>query len=524
MKQKLFIKWGLVTIVITLFLGSCSTHKLPTFSNQQWHVDAYTGNAISTSGLELAFGCEWMIRDTTLMQSLRQIEVFPKLSDHLANGIARFSEIEIDSIFFYQPDRGLLFTTYHQIKPLKPTSEICLYADNTGAYSEEYARIFGNQYTAIDDSGWESGPTNSVYTNVRYNPKDKYFVLLQRIPYKGKDLAIFQIWATIPKRGKWWEDYPPGTFLRSDFGNTDNIETISNILQWSRNTAVENLSLSLSRSPKAPYSRADSLLAEFKYSEALSEYMNIYENSKNAMKSGAAMNAAIAAAQCDNDSLAISFVNHALESDATFFDERISVTELLENCRLMPQWDAIQEESERRLAVAMTSYNIPLRNVLLDIYHSDQNPRGHLIKLFKSDPANKEGFSRLWAEIHKNDSINLSKTIEMLDRYGWIPRSKVGTANQALFFVIQHANPDIIEKYISLFELAAKENDIPRELYAKMYDRHQMYAGKPQRYGTQRVQKDQSTNEMVLWKIEDPDKVNALRKEMNLPPLDGYPQ
>ncbi|MDE6309679.1 MAG: hypothetical protein K2L81_05745, partial [Muribaculaceae bacterium] len=152
------------------------------------------------------------------------------------------------------------------------------------------------------------------------------------------------------------------------------------------------------------------------------------------------------------------------------------------------------------------------------------NPRGHLLMISKSDPTNQEAISRLWQEIKLNDSINLAKTVELLDANGWIPLSKVGTANQALFFVIQHAAPDIIDRYISLFETAAKNNEIPRALYAKMYDRQQMYAGKPQRYGTQRVRKDVSTKEMVLWKIEDPDNVNALRKEMNLPPLEGFPQ
>lgn len=274
----------------------------------------------------------------------------------------------------------------------------------------------------------------------------------------------------------------------------------------------------------SPCFRADSLLAEFKYSEALSEYMNIFENDKNYMKSRTAMNAAIAAAQCDKDSLAVELVTHALDSDSTFFDERISVTELLEDCRLLPHWDALQNESERRLANALPNYDIPLRNTLLEIYHSDQNLRGRLIMLSKSEPSNKEALGCLWQEMHRTDSINLCKTEELLDVYGWIPRSKVGTANQALFFVIQHASPDIIAKYIALFESAAKDNEIPRELYAKMYDRQQMYSGKPQRYGTQRVRKDPSTNEMVLWEIEDPENVNSLRKEMNLPPLKDYPQ
>ncbi len=216
---------------------------------------------------------------------------------------------------------------------------------------------------------------------------------------------------------------------------------------------------------------ADSLLSNYKYSEALHEYLSAHGNNIDNMQSGTAMNAAIAAAQCDKDSLAAELVAQALKTDSSFFDERISVTELLQDCRLLPQWDALQEENERRLANAMTSYDIRLRNVLLEIYHTDQNPRAFLIALSKSAPQNSEALSRYWHQIQRNDSINLSRVIELLDANGWIPKSKVGTANQALFFVIQHASPDIIDKYIALFEAAANNNEIPKELYAKMYDR-----------------------------------------------------
>lgn len=270
--------------------------------------------------------------------------------------------------------------------------------------------------------------------------------------------------------------------------------------------------------------RADLLLSEYKYAEALDEYLAAHGNSVDRMKSGVAMDAAVAAAQCDKDSLAVELVAQALDADPAFFDERISVTELLQDCRLLPQWDAFQNENERRLANAMTDYDIPLRNILLDIYHTDQNPRGYLITISKSDPQNSEALSRHWKEMQHNDSINMRRTVELLDKYGWIRKSKVGTANQALFFVIQHASPDIIDKYIPLFETAAKDNEIPKDLFAKMYDRQLLYSGKPQKYGTQKVRKDPSTKEMVLWKIEDPDNVNTLRKEMGLSPLEGFPQ
>lgn len=270
--------------------------------------------------------------------------------------------------------------------------------------------------------------------------------------------------------------------------------------------------------------RADSLLSGFKYADALREYMRVYDDNIGKMDSETAMNAAIAAAQCDKDSLAVKLVTQALNADSTFFDERISVTELLQDCRLLPQWDSLQIENERRLALAGTGYDIPLRSVLLDIYHSDQDPRGHIITISRTDPQNNEALSHYWKVMQVNDSINLARTVQILDTQGWIPKSKVGTANQALFFVIQHAQPDIIDKYIELFEVAARDNEIPRDLFAKMYDRQLLYAGKPQKYGTQKVRKSPDTKEMVLWKIEDPDSVNALRKEMGLPTLEEYPQ
>lgn len=265
---------------------------------------------------------------------------------------------------------------------------------------------------------------------------------------------------------------------------------------------------------------ADSLLAEYKYSEALNIYMGMNPQS---MKAGTAMNAAVAAAQCDRDTLALSYVGVALDADPAYFDERISVTELLQDCRLLPGWDALQEENERRIENAMTGYDIPLRRQLLDIYHSDQNVRGHLIMASRENPVNQDKVARLYAEMIRTDSVNNVRALRILDTQGWISCSKVGAANQALFFVVQHAGADVIDRYIPIFEEAANNGEIPGVLFAKMYDRQLMYAGKPQKYGTQKVRKDADTREMVMWKIEDPANVNAYRKQMGLPPLEDYP-
>ncbi len=239
------MKFSFFIMLVSVCLTSCTSPHLPAFSTQTWHVDAYTGNAVSSAGLEVAFGAEWMITDTTLIQTSARMADFPKLADFLAAGIAQFPEIAVDSVLFYNPHRGLLFATYHQLRPLKPATEICLYDEPGGAYSPEFAKLFGRQYTHMDDSGWENGPENSVYTNAHYRPAKKQIVSLQRIPFRDCNIAVFQIWATGAKGSGHPGDYPPGTFWNIDLGDTDNIEIVSAALQASRNLAVENLKISL---------------------------------------------------------------------------------------------------------------------------------------------------------------------------------------------------------------------------------------------------------------------------------------
>lgn len=252
MKPKISFLFVFAMMLVMNLASSCTSSgplvlgkngNMPLFSTQHWHIDSL-GNAKSSSGLEFGFGSEWMVTDTALIQTPEKMCSYSKLSSFLAKGMGQFREIAVDSIYFYNPARGLLFVAYHQVKPLKPTVEVSLHNDTIPVYSKEYARIFGVMNTYIDDKGWENGPVNSVYSNVRYNVKAKQFVLLQRIPYRGGNIAVFHICATIPKKGKWWEEYPSNIFWSTDLGNLDNIEKVASFLHSSRTVAVANLLLS----------------------------------------------------------------------------------------------------------------------------------------------------------------------------------------------------------------------------------------------------------------------------------------
>lgn len=502
--------------IIMSVISSCSSPKDIVFANREWRVSDYYGQIIDKdTTYRMTFGDVLIPDPLTIVSSADSVALYPGMYGFLAD-ILHTAHLDSAEILFYAPEMQTMFVRpKNMMPPIRPNSI------STPMSDEQPYTMWVNDG---DVENWNR-EASEMYTYTYFDKRKKQLLIVDLYDYG--DIPIAQI-TIFQSKTKATSKFAVRETIRRSFYEihdlkyyTRDIEFWSNNVEARRARAFANYKIGQEQKhSKACLCKADSLLTEYKYSDALNQYFAAYSGNIGRMNSTVAMNAAIAAAQCDKDSLALELVSHALNADSTFFDERISVTEQLEDCRILPQWDSFQNENERRLARVMTSYDIPLRNTLLGLYHTDQDTRGHLMAMVRANPQNKQAIDSCWREILHIDSINLSRTIELLDEYGWIPRSKVGTANEALFFVIQHASPEIIDKYITLFETAAKKNEIPKDLYAKMYDRNEMYSGRPQRYGTQRV-KYPDSKESVLWRLEDPENVNSLRKEMGLAPLDS---
>jgi hypothetical protein len=67
-------------------------------------------------------------------------------------------------------------------------------------------------------------------------------------------------------------------------------------------------------------------------------------------------------------------------------------------------------------------------------------------------------------------------------------------------------------------EKAVQENKASKKDLAYLEDRILMRQGKKQLYGTQ-YKLDSETNEMKLWEVEDPDRLNERRASVGLPPM-----
>ena len=161
---------------------------------------------------------------------------------------------------------------------------------------------------------------------------------------------------------------------------------------------------------------------------------------------------------------------------------------------------------------------IVIKKELSEIYRTDQLYRKEMAKINPTD-------IKIVELVNKQDSIdatNLKRVTAILDSIGYPKRSIFGdSAGLATFFVIQHASQYYQEKYLPLFEQAAKNNEIEWRTVVYMIDRVRLEKGQKQIYGTQiHPLKDPKTgyltDKAVIAPIEDEKNVNERRAKVGL--------
>lgn len=114
--------------------------------------------------------------------------------------------------------------------------------------------------------------------------------------------------------------------------------------------------------------------------------------------------------------------------------------------------------------------------------------------------------------IQNFDSLALIKVENIISRYGWLGKSKIGElANSTLFMVIQHAQDNRVrEKFYPLLEESVNEGESRPSDLATMKDRILIQNGQPQIYGTQY---DHSGQLLPVENIKD---LNKRRRRVGL--------
>ena len=160
-------------------------------------------------------------------------------------------------------------------------------------------------------------------------------------------------------------------------------------------------------------------------------------------------------------------------------------------------------------------------SLLCDIGRKDQEVRADWAKMATGSVMQEEAIEYA-LKMEETGRTNLASVSQILDTYGW-PSGLSDEANKAIFLVIDHSDLKTMNKYIGLFRDAVEKGYLSMNDLVTMEDRMLMNAGKPQKYGTQAYSLVEDGKTVIyIWSVEDPDKLDALRKSVGLMPIGEY--
>lgn len=163
-----------------------------------------------------------------------------------------------------------------------------------------------------------------------------------------------------------------------------------------------------------------------------------------------------------------------------------------------------------------------LTRTLDSIYSEDQHYRVQADSLQRLYKWNDPVLADCWKKIAAIDSSNVIAITQIIDKYGWPGKTRVGeNGNIAVFLVIQHADLATQQKYLPTLLAAVEKGDATKDQLALLTDRVLTGEGKKQRYGTQ-IGMDTLTRKFFLLPTEEPETLDKRRREMNLGPIAEY--
>jgi hypothetical protein len=157
-----------------------------------------------------------------------------------------------------------------------------------------------------------------------------------------------------------------------------------------------------------------------------------------------------------------------------------------------------------------TNYD-SLRTVLEKMVDKDQGIRRILVDSVGIDSPNAGPYMQQMMNIDEDNQKNI---ILILNKYGWIGQSKIGTkAAEAFFYTIQHSDTTLMVKWYPEFKRLADIGEADKVECTMMEDRLLMRRGKKQVYGTQ-ASAFREDKKIAIWPIEDPANVNERRRQI----------
>lgn len=173
-------------------------------------------------------------------------------------------------------------------------------------------------------------------------------------------------------------------------------------------------------------------------------------------------------------------------------------------------------------ALIASGVNIDLIKEMEQIQTSDQLHRGKMRSVEEKYGWKSPQMDSLWALQTAADEANTKRIIEIIDAHGYPGKSLVGSRYMGTaFLVIQHSDPETQQKYLPLLKKTADDGQVRWSSVALLIDRVNLGLGKKQIYGSQ-VHSDPETGEKYFAEIENPMKIDSIRTEVGLGPIQEY--
>lgn len=151
----------------------------------------------------------------------------------------------------------------------------------------------------------------------------------------------------------------------------------------------------------------------------------------------------------------------------------------------------------------------------------EQDIKNALAEMVRLDQEVRNRNDATEEEINETDRRNTNRLKEIIGKHGWIAVSKFGKqpSNHA-WILVQHADldPDFQEYCLGLMNSAA-DGEVPKRNIAYLTDRLMVQKTGTQKFGTQFIDMGEYT---VLRPVENMEKLNELRAEADLEPIDEY--
>jgi hypothetical protein len=164
-------------------------------------------------------------------------------------------------------------------------------------------------------------------------------------------------------------------------------------------------------------------------------------------------------------------------------------------------------------------YSEEMKIELKEMYKKDQKAQEYdLTKVHR-----KEYSDSMEIEFNKLCERNLKVVKKYFTNNGFPGIRENGKETSLYFWLIaQHADNDIgfQKKVLSAMKKELKSNNVNKQNFAYLYDRVKKNQDKPQLYGTQMIWDSQGRHS--TYKLKFPKKVNQLRAEMELEPIEEY--